>query len=306
MGYGNSMPFNDGIPRHKCFSLTDFHDYDFCQFRFFVKHHLEKKYELEEPNYNMALGILLDNAIKKFHESKAYGCEPSYLKNLVKAAENFIRSKVTFQKAPSFYSLIIPLLDQEMLDKAAQVFENYYISLDKKIKRSLGPVGFCEFIVKTRSGDCKLWGGPDAYELGDDGMAEVVDYKYREGDSDNFDMDLMPKIYTLLASKYLLSKGYEKARFIVRLWQKPGNDSLYEEFDLKTLVAFEGLFIQRIEQILGTTNLKFCEQPFCKACKSDKRQQYINELVKNNFISLDTEIVIDSTSLSAADFAAKA
>src|SRR5438067_1421256 len=100
------MPYNDGIPTTHSFSLTDFHEFERCSFSFFVKHHLGKKYELAEGSKALALGSLLDGAIKKFHQSKAYGQPPEYISNLVKAACNEILEKVEKQKGSSFYSSI--------------------------------------------------------------------------------------------------------------------------------------------------------------------------------------------------------
>ncbi|MBI3485433.1 hypothetical protein HY025_00650 [Candidatus Daviesbacteria bacterium] len=133
-------------------------------------------------------------------------------------------------------------------------------------------------------------------ELGEDGTAEIVDYKSREALAFNsekvqnyksrenlekeisFDMDLMPKIYTLLCSENLLKKGYKKARFKVRIWQDPLQESFFEEFDLTAMNGAEFLFKQKIANILKTREIKFCEKSFCKACKSPKRDEYLSKL----------------------------
>lgn len=272
------MPFNDGIDRKFCFSLTDFHDFGRCSFRFFVFHHLNKKYELSEGNENMALGSLLDQTIKLFHSSKSYGQHPGYLSNLTQAACNLMKEKVAKQSSPSFYSAIIPFLTPELVQKASEIFKNYYIALDRKIKKSLGEVGFCEWVIKDKF---KLWGGPDALELGEDGLPEVVDYKYREdreNGKDNLDMDLMPKIYVLLCTKKLLDLGFKKARFVVRFWLDPKDSSFSEVFDLEKIHQFEEIFKQKIEKILKTSEVNFCEKSFCRACQSPKRKDFLREL----------------------------
>lgn len=305
------MPWNDGIPKINSYSLTDFHDFDFCPFRFFVYHHLGKKYELSESSPSLALGSLLDESIKLFHRAKAYGCEPDYLGNIVEAALNFIKEKVAKGGEFSFHGKHIPYLNDQAVKGATKIFKDYYLAKDKKINRSLGEVGFCEWIIKgdpsTGSGQVyKLWGGPDALEEGDDGIPEVVDYKSREAlafnselndnSTDevqnyksregskkaklNLDMDLMPKIYTLLVSRKLVDKGYSKARFKVRIWQDPLNESFFEEFDLETIENAQVLFKQKIDKILSTQDLRFCEKDFCRACKSDKRDEFLIELQK--------------------------
>ncbi|MBI2595870.1 PD-(D/E)XK nuclease family protein [Candidatus Daviesbacteria bacterium] len=275
------MPYGDGIERINCYSLTDFHDFDFCPFRFFVKHHLNKKYEIEEGNPAMALGSLLDQSIKLFHKSKAYGQPSEYLINIVRAAFNEIRENVARTSGPSFYSSIVPFLDHSVISEANKIFVSYYGARNKKINRSLGYERFSEWVMEGEDGRFKLWGGADAYEIGDDGMPEVVDYKSRqnlEKGKNNLDMDLMPKIYVLLASKFLKNKGYDKARFKVRIWQDPLNEDYYEEFDLQKIGDQENLFKQKINRILAVSEIKFCGREFCKACKSDKRDELIKSL----------------------------
>jgi hypothetical protein len=281
------MAFDD-VPRSNCFSLTDLHEFEFCSFKFFVNHNigLGKKYDLSEGNYNMTLGSLLDESIKLFHRSKAYGQPAGYLKNLIKASCNTMKEKILRASGPSFFSLMEPFLTQETCEKASDIFVNYYKALDEKIKRSLGEVEFCKWVMVVEDGKCALWGWPDTYELGEDGIPEVCDYKYREDvekGKDNMDMDLMPKAYIMLASKYLLSKGYKKARFIVRFWTDPNNNDFYEEFDLEKVAQFEELFKQKIIKVMSTEQFNFCEKPFCHACNSDKRDDLIFELGKKGF-----------------------
>lgn len=278
------MPWGDGIPKINSYSLTDFHDFDFCQFKFYVKHHLDKKYEIEEGNQHLALGSLLDQSIKKFHKAKAYGQPVEYLENILRAAANFMREQVAQKGPKSFFGASVPFLNEELIKKGIDIFKNYYQKKDGRIRKSLGEVGFCEWIIESDDGiRFKLWGGPDAYEMGDDGVPEVVDYKSRqdiENGKNNIDMDLMPKIYILLASKFLTDIGFKKARFVVRIWQKPEDESMYEEFNLKSLDKDELLFRQKIEKILANDEIKFCEREFCRACQSEKRNEFLLELQK--------------------------
>lgn len=291
------MPYGDGIAKINCFSLTDFHDFDFCQFRFYVRHHLDKKYEIEEGSEQMALGSLLDQSIKKFHKASFYGQPSEHLVNLVRAAAREMREQVESKPGPSFYTNVVPFLNEELILKAGGIFKRYYESKEGKIRQSLGDVGFCEWIIgpaptgdpssRDSSGQVfKLWGGPDTLELGDDGVAEVVDYKSRESLDKNFDMELMPKIYTLLVAKKLLEKGHKKARFVVRIWQDPEDESIFEEFDLNSLNGEEFLFRQKIDRILANKNIKFCNKPFCKACNSERKDEYLEELKSKHGLSI--------------------
>jgi len=295
------MPFNDGIPRTHSFSLTDFHEFDYCPFRFFVFHHLGKKYEMAEGSRNLALGSLLDASIKLFHKTKSYGQPKEYIKNLIQASCNKMMEKVAKQSSPSFYSAIKDFLNDDLCEEAAAIFINYYKALDLKIKPAIMEVGFCEWVIETddpstgRSGQVyKLWGGPDTLEMGEDGIPEVVDYKFRENievGKDNMDMDLMPKIYMLLVCNKLLEKGYKKARFVVRFWQDPKDDSFFEEFDLERVRDFEDIFKERIEEIFNTSVFKFCEKGFCKACKSDQRTLFLKELEDKKLIVINQDLL---------------
>lgn len=296
------MPFGDGIDRKHSFSLTDFHDFEDCSFRFFVYHHLGlgKKYELAEGSFQMALGSLLDETIKLFHKSKSYGQPPAYITNLIQASSNKMIEKVATQSSPSFYSAIKPFLNDELYKKATEVFINYYKSLDYKIKEQVVEPGFCEWIIEDKdpssqdsSGQAfKLWGGPDAIEKGEDGLPEVCDYKSRENvekGKEWMDMDLMPKMYVLLCCKKLLDAGFKKARFVVRFWQDPLDISFSEEFDLETASDYEKIFKAKIKNILENSSLTFCEKPFCKACQSEKRSMFIKELESKKIIKSDLD-----------------
>lgn len=280
------MPFGDGIERKFCFSLSDFHDFDYCVFRYLVNHDLGKKYELAEGSPALALGSLLDVSIKLFHKSRAYGLPVDYMPNIVKAAVLEIKRSAAKSKGPSFYSPVVPFLDEGLAKKAGEVFKDYYRKKGGEISRSLGEVGFCEHIIETGSNRFKLWGGPDTYEMSEDGVPEVVDYKSRqdiEGAKGRIDMDLMPKIYMLLASKFLKSKGYDTARFRVRFWQDPLEEGFYEQFQITDMRREELFFRARIEKILGTRQVTFCQKDFCNVCKSDRKQEFLGLLDARGF-----------------------
>lgn len=274
------MAFND-VPRLYCFSLGDFHNFEKCYFDFLVKHHLQKRYEIEEGNVNQAIGNLLDLAIKKLHLSKAYNQPIDYSSTaLIKAAEVEMREKTEREGLKSFYGASIKFLTPETVEKAQEVFKNYLLKRKGKINRAILNKRFWETILE---GDqlLKIWGGPDALELGDDGVPEIVDYKYFEDHQkgrDNLDMDLMPKLYTLLCASELLKSGYTKVRFRVRSWTDPLDESLYEEFDLVNISLLKDFFRHKIEKILSVTEVSFCEKPYCKACNSDERGSWIKQL----------------------------
>ena len=282
------------IPRHKCFSLGDLHDFDKCVFAFFVRHHLQKKYELEEGSENQAIGSLLDLAIKKLHQAKAYNQEPEYLAEaLIKAAENEIRETAIKTGANSFYGGTIKFLTPEVVNKAQTVFKNYLEKLKGKLNRSLSSKTFWEYTV-TDGEQFKLWGGPDSLELAyEDQIPEVVDYKYfdnPERGKNNLDMDLMPKLYLLLSAQELLDQGFKKARFRVRSWQDPEDDSIYEEFDLDNLPNLLAYFKDKVRRIMTTSSLDFCEKGYCKVCQSDKRSEWLSELHQKGFIPTKSDL----------------
>ncbi|MBI2022397.1 PD-(D/E)XK nuclease family protein [Candidatus Daviesbacteria bacterium] len=292
------MPFNDGIPKINSYSLTDFHDFEDCSFRFFIRHHLDKKYEIDEGNSIVALGNLLDQSIKKFHKHKYYGCDPSELVGLVKAAAKDMREQVQIAQAKGknhFYKSTIPFLNDEVITEAIKIFQDYYRGRNLKINQAVEEVGFCEWTFEANGDKFKLWGGPDCLEMGEDGIPEVVDYKSRkdlEKGKTYMDMDLMPKIYTLLCSSKLLNKGFKKARFLVRLWQDPKDESLFEEFDLTVMDGAEFLFKQKIEKILGTKEIYFCNKEFCRACQSEKKDDFLKELEMLGLIDQNSSKVV--------------
>src|SRR5205807_918395 len=154
------------------------------------------------------------------------------------------------------------------------------------IHKTLGEVGFCEYPIAMEGDNFKLWGGPDCLEIGEDGMPEIVDYKSRqnlENGKAYMDMDMMPKMYVLLLSKKLLERGYTTARFVVRFWQDPLEESFYEEFNIAAMSAEEFLFQQKIEKIQRVTEFKPCGKKFCAACNSDKKDDFLEELERQGF-----------------------
>ncbi|MCR4305659.1 MAG: PD-(D/E)XK nuclease family protein [Candidatus Daviesbacteria bacterium] len=282
----------DNIPRTHSFSLGDFHDFDRCIFRFFVNHHLEKKYELAEGSPAQAIGSLLDLAIKKLHTAKAYNQPVEYLQNLIKAAELEMKDDVAKRGLRSFYGSQVQFLTPEVISKAKLIFKDYLQNLKGEVKKMvptailLKSKPFWKRIIKGNT-QLQIWGGPDSIEMGEDGMPEVVDYKYLDkGDesTDYLDMDLMPKLYILLCAEDLLNSGYKKARFVVRLWHDPKNESFYEEFDLETALYLENFFKDKIERILRTDELYYCKKDYCKPCRAVQKEQWVKELQEREWI----------------------
>lgn len=286
------MAWND-IPRTNSFSLGDFHDFDRCIFRFFVNHHLQKKYELAEGSPAQTTGSLLDLAIKKLHISKAYNLPADYLQNLIKAAEVEMREDVAKRGKNSFYGAQVEFLTPDVIEKAKEIFKSYCQSLSGQFKKlvateiSRRPKPFWTRVINGNT-VLQLWGAPDAIEMGADGIPEIVDYKYFEDvekGKGNLDMDLMPKIYTLLCAEDLQKSGFGKARFVARLWQEPHNGDYYEEFSLSVAQNLEDFFRDKMEKILRTKELTFCEKDYCKACSHPDREKWIKELQANNWIA---------------------
>jgi hypothetical protein len=287
------VAFND-VDRLYCFSLGDFHNYDKCLFDFLVRHHLQKRYDLEEGNKNLTIGNILDLVMKIIHRSKAYNQPLEYiLSGIFKAAENEMRFKVERAGAKSFYGSTIPFLTEENINEAKAVFKRYYELKKGKFNRSVINEKFWECMLEARQASglagqvLKLWGGPDALEMGEDGVVEVVDYKYFENPQkgrDNLDMDLAPKLYTLLCAEELLKQGHKKARFRIISWTDPLDNSLYEEFDLQIVSNLKDFFRVKIEKMLGAIELSFCEKPYCKSCNSEQKEIWIKELKVKKFI----------------------
>lgn len=276
----------DNIPRTHSFSLGDLHEFDRCSFSFFVKHHLGKKYELAEGNINQAVGCLLDLAIKKLHQVKAYDQPPEYLQNLIKAAEREMRESITQAGKNSFYGAQIEFLTLEAIGRAQGIFKKYAEIISGKFKKMLlteitqKQKPFWQRVISSTQ-DLKLWGGPDAIEIGEDGVPEVVDYKYFEDlerGKGNLDMDLMPKVYILLCAEDLQKSGFSKARFKIRFWEDPLNESYYEEFDLTNAPNLENYLKDKIERILRTTEISFCGRDYCKVCKHSQKPDWLKSL----------------------------
>lgn len=280
------MAWDNSIPRTHSFSLGDFHDFDKCVFRFFVNHHLQKKYQLAEGNENQVIGTLLDLTIKKLHQAKAYNQPIEYLVNLVKAAAEDLKVEIALRGKDSFYGAQLAYLTPEVILKAQEIFTKYHQAIGGKFQplvytptmKKIKP--FWKYVITTDPKEVQIWGGPDAIEMGKDNIPEIIDYKYRENieDQAKMDMDLMPKVYTLLCAKELLEMGYPKARFKVKFWQDPLNESYYEEFDLANIPNLEAFFKDKIERILRTKELSFCEKAWCKVCQSDQKATWIAEL----------------------------
>lgn len=290
------MSFNS-VPRTHCFSLGDFHDFDRCPFRFFVNHHLSKKYDLAEGNASQAIGSLLDLTIKKVHSAKAYGQPVDYIVNIVKAAETEMKVDVAKRGSNSFYGSQVEYITPEVIEKTKEVFKNYYQGLNGKVKRMVGtptlkgPKPFWKYQLDS-SQPILLWGGADSIELGEDGIPEVVDYKFLEkGDQsiDYLDMDLMPKLYTLLCTDELIKLGYTKVRFMVRLWHDPKNMSFYEGFDLNNMEGIAAYFKDKAERILRTEEVTYCDRGFCKVCQHTDKEKWMDELITNGWIKKEIE-----------------
>src|SRR3990167_8293050 len=188
------------------YSLSDFHDYDTCVFKFLVKHDLQKKYEIGRGSPQMALGVLLDRAIKEIHRNRGKG---SY-------------------KHPNFSTAVVEFFTDDVVAAAENTLKNYLTQIDNKFRPAIFDIDFCKKVLEIEGEKYVLWGGPDTLEMGGDKMPEIIDYKSRQDlakGKQNMDMDLMPKLYTLLLAEDLLKKGFKKARFKVVFWQDPKDES---------------------------------------------------------------------------------
>jgi hypothetical protein len=275
------MAYQSGklLPRYRCFSLGDFREFEKCELSFFVKHHLQQKYDLEEGSENKALGTLLDLTIKKIHSARAYNLPPESVMFIVKAAEREMREKAQKEGSRSYHGPNVEYLSQELVEKAQNILKNFYQSLNGKINPSLSKNTFWDYEVAASDGEIlKFWGGPDALEMGTDGVPEIVDYKYFEDQEKGkgyLDMDLMPKLYVLLCALELKKMGYKKARFKIRSWQDPRDDSLYEEFDLEAAKSLEEFFKEKAEKILRVEGCSSCNKDYCKVCRSDQKEVWL-------------------------------
>ncbi len=269
---------HEKISRLYSYSLGDFHDFDFCVFSFLVKHHLNKKYQLAVGNVYQAIGTLLDLGIKQYHKAKLYKQPLKNAVPIIASVSMLIREKVSQSGKDSFYSKTVEFLSPQTIQEASRVFENYYHHLDGQIKFAISNKEFWDYILT--GGKYKLWGGPDSIEMGEDGIPEVVDYKYfhKENGEDRLDMEKMPKLYLLLVSRDLIKLGYKKARFTIRLWQKPKDNTLSFEFDLANISQLEEYFYQQIEEIVNLKMFSFCTKHFCQVCSSPQRNEWVNDL----------------------------
>jgi hypothetical protein len=278
----------DYIPTIRGYSLSDFHDFDTCIFKFLVKHHLGKKYEIGKGSPQMALGVLLDKTIKVIHSygEKSYRATPERLVGAVRfSAKKIIVEEKQSPKHPNFNTATVEFLTEEVLIAAENALLNYLTQI-KTLKKSLGEITFLQKTVEIDGEKYKLWGGPDTLEIGDDGMPEIIDYKSRQDiakGKQHMDMDLMPKMYTLLMTEELLNKGYKKARFKVKFWQDPLDESFAQDFDLESLVEVEDLFKEKIRKINQNKLIDFCLMQYCEACNSDKSDDYVAELEKMGY-----------------------
>lgn len=271
----------DFIPKIKGYSLSDFHDYDSCVFKFLVKHDLDKKYEIGKGSAQMALGVLLDKTIKNIHKRPAYDYPLKRLLKGVRFSAEEIKKEEQSKPRPNFNTATVEFLSEDVILAAEQVLQNYYQQIEGKFKQKISDIGFYQTILDIDGDKYKIWGGPDTLEMGEDGMPEIVDYKSRQDiakGKQNMDMDLMPKLYTLLLSGDLLRKGFKKARFKVVFWQDPKDQSFAREFNLEDLSEVEELFKEKIKAILGSKIITFCMLPYCEACNSEKSEEYVAEL----------------------------
>lgn len=273
----------DYIPKNRGYSLSDFHDFDTCVFKFLIKHELDKKYEIGKGSPQMALGVLLDKTIKVIHSfgEKSYKATPQRLVGAVRfSAKKIIEEEKQSPKHPNFNTATVEFLTEEVLIAAENALLNYLTRI-KALKKSLGEVNFLKKTVIIEGQKYVLWGGPDTLELGEDGLPEIIDYKSRQDiakGKQNMDMDLMPKMYTLLMAEELLKKGYKKARFKVKFWQDPLDESFALEFDLENLSDAEELFKDKIRKINQNKLIEFCLMQYCEACNSDKSDDFVAAL----------------------------
>lgn len=271
----------DFIPKSRGYSLSDFHDYDTCVFKFLVKHNLDKKYEIGKGSPQMALGVLLDKTIKNIHKRPAYDYPLKRLLKGVRFSVEEIKHEEQSKPRPNFNTATVEFLTEDVILTAEQILKNYYEQIQGKFKQKIADIGFYQKIVEIEGEKYKLWGGPDTLEMAENGLPEIIDYKSRQDvakGKQNMDMDLMPKLYTLLLAEDLLKKGYKKARFKVVFWQDPKDESFAVDFDLENLSAVEELFKEKIRKILGSKEITFCMLPFCEACNSEKNEEYIAQL----------------------------
>ncbi len=285
------------VPPINGYSLTDFHDFEECKFRFFVRHHLGRKYEIAKGSRQMALGVLLDRSIKEIHRLKAYKHPVDRLAKSIRYSCDLIKKEeAESKKRPNFNTAVVEFFDDDIVLAAEQVFRNYYLQIDGTFQESLVPVDFCKWYLDVDRQTYVLWGGPDTIEMGKDGIPEVIDYKSRMdiGKGKKFmDMELMPKMYMLLTAKQLQQLGFEKARFKVVFWQDPKDESFCEEFDLRKLKSHEDVFRDRIAKIVKTSDFDYCAGQYCDACNYDSKDSFIEELTKSGYRMMNGEEFVE-------------
>lgn len=275
----------DYIPKIRGYSLSDFHDFDTCAFKFLVKHDLDKKYEIGKGSPQMALGVLLDRAIKEIHRNREKGSYKAPIDRLVNsvkyASELIIKEEKTSNKHPNFSTAVVEFFTDDVIKAAQSTLKNYLMQINLKFRPAIFDIEFCKKNIEIGKEKYVLWGGPDTLEEGDDGLPEIIDYKSRQDiakGKQNMDMDLMPKMYTLLVAEDLLKKGYKKARFKVVFWQDPLDASFVRDFDLENLSEIEELFKEKIRNILANKQISFCMLPYCEACNNEKADEFVEML----------------------------
>lgn len=275
----------DFIPKIRGYSLSDFHDYDTCVFKFLVKHDLDKKYEIGKGSPQMALGVLLDRAIKEIHRNRDKGSYKAPIERLVGsvkyASELIIKEEKASNKHPNFSTAVVEFFTVDVTQAAQSILRNYLTEIKGEFRKAISDIEFCKKTIEINKEKYVLWGGPDTLEMGKDGMPEIIDYKSRQDIAKgklNMDMDLMPKLYTLLLQEDLLNKGFKKARFKVVFWQDPKDESFSEVFDLEDLSKIEEIFKEKIRKITASKEIIFCMLPFCEACNNEKADEYVEML----------------------------
>lgn len=273
------------IPAIRGYSLSDFHDYDQCIFKFLVKHDLGKKYEISRGSPQMALGVLLDRAIKEIHRNRnkgSYSAPVDRLVNSVKyAQELIIKEEKTANKHPNFSTAVVEFFTEDVINTAEDILKKYLTDTKGSFRKAIADIEFCKKIIEIDKEKYVLWGGPDTLEMGSDGLPEIIDYKSRQDiakGKQNMDMDLMPKLYTLLLQEELLQKGFKKARFKVVFWQDPKDESFSEVFELEDLSKIEEIFKEKISKITANKEISFCMLPFCEACNNERADEYVEML----------------------------
>lgn len=278
------------VEKINCYSLTDFHDFEDCLFRFFVRHHLDRKYEIAKGSPQLSLGVLLDKTIKNIHKYKAYDKPVDRLVKAVRfSANEIIEAEKNNKKKPNFDTQTVKFLNEDIIITSEDILHNYLTNLKGGLQKSLGEVGFCKKYLSLEDGRYCLWGGPDTLEEGKDGVPEVIDYKSRmdiQKGKKYMDMDLMPKMYTLLVADELKRRGFKKARFKVKFWQDPREDGFTQEFDLENLEEHEGLFKEKIKKVVKTIEASFCITEFCDACNYEKKNDFAKELSEKHGIKI--------------------